>query len=923
MDSGGSTLSQQRADSSVDSPRLPNQGSSASDRVEIEREALLRVAAAVAGTEELDGIIELAAEETSRALGAASLSICKLEQAGALYRTLINVGTLAPGGVRFPERDAREVAHFQHLDVLVKTGRPYFNSLDDPDCDPAAAEQLIAHGKTSDLGVAIATEGRTWGGIWATKTGSASGFDAEDLRFLEAIAGQLGNAISRTELFSKVSRLAYEDALTGLANRRALEERLKRGLGRFTRDGTPLTLLLCDVDGLKRINDASGHAAGDAVLQRVAEALVAAAADYPGSFVARLGGDEFCVLVEGEQAGGRAGLAAVEGIGAATQNLLSGATISGGAASAAPAVDTPPLLLSAADMAQYMAKHRGGNRICTAAQVAEAGAGATSGAALGSPAERIARATNEVLGALDGELREAPVLDRLEAVATAFTEAADCARWSISFAAEGSSHLSDVSLGDNRLRGAAGVRVAPGPEEYEQYELDEFPQTAPIIAAGTGSFRALLDDPEVDPAERAILEREGFRGVIGVAVGDEDGVYLVEVASERADAPYELLEAPLRLAVRAAIPPVPHRRDHSQLSGSHSRSLELSLALAGRLADASEEQEVCEAAVEEIQSAFGSPVVHIVAISGEHFELRAERVLVDTAPGWTQPVHSGLIGRCARERGPVISGDVSREPQYRATDATRAVRSELATPIVVSGEVWGAINLEDFTLDAFTTNDARLLESVSAQIGGALHAIALYERLDRAYVGTAEALSTALEAKDSLPASHPRSVIDNASAIGRSLGLDPEALRMLRYAAAFHDIGKLAVPKEILKKAGSLTPEERQAIEQHTIIGERILEPIEFLAPIRPIVRGARERWDGDGYPDGLAGETIPLGARILFACDAYDAMITDRPYREAMPPAVAREELRACAGRQFDPKVVEALLMVLEGENEATTGDG
>jgi HD-GYP domain-containing protein (c-di-GMP phosphodiesterase class II) len=142
---------------------------------------------------------------------------------------------------------------------------------------------------------------------------------------------------------------------------------------------------------------------------------------------------------------------------------------------------------------------------------------------------------------------------------------------------------------------------------------------------------------------------------------------------------------------------------------------------------------------------------------------------------------------------------------------------------------------------------------------------------------------------------------------------------MLRYSAALHDIGKIGVRREVLNKPGGLEPSERGEVEQHTLIGERILAPIEFLAPIRPIVRHAHERWDGSGYPDGLAGEDIPLGARIVFACDAYDAMTTDRPYRAALTDPEARDELRRGAGKQFDPEVVEALLKVADAKN----GDG
>ena len=123
----------------------------------------------------------------------------------------------------------------------------------------------------------------------------------------------------------------------------------------------------------------------------------------------------------------------------------------------------------------------------------------------------------------------------------------------------------------------------------------------------------------------------------------------------------------------------------------------------------------------------------------------------------------------------------------------------------------------------------------------------------------------------------------------------------------------------MLNKPGPLDHAERAEAERHTLIGERIIEPIEFLAPIRPIVRSAHERWDGKGYPDGLAGEEIPLGARIVFACDAYDAMTTDRPYHAAMPEATAWRELEAGAGTQFDPQVIEALLRVVSSRD----GDG
>ena len=273
------------------------------------------------------------------------------------------------------------------------------------------------------------------------------------------------------------------------------------------------------------------------------------------------------------------------------------------------------------------------------------------------------------------------------------------------------------------------------------------------------------------------------------------------------------------------------------------------------------------------------------------------------------------MGRCLADGRPVISADVTREPGYRSSPSTRAVRSELAVPIRGTEAPWGVINLEDTELNAFDEDDARLLESISAQLAGTLNSIGLYERLDRAYLGTAEALSAALDAKDTSTAAHSESIVEHAIAVGSRLGMGDEELRMLRYAAAFHDIGKLAIPRSILNKPGPLDDDEWAEMKQHTVYGDRILRPIEFLDPIRPIVRHAHERWDGEGYPDGLAGEDIPLGSRIVFACDAYDAMTTTRTYKDAMAVGDARAELRAQAGRQFDPRVVEVLLEVLASQ--------
>ena len=181
-----------------------------------------------------------------------------------------------------------------------------------------------------------------------------------------------------------------------------------------------------------------------------------------------------------------------------------------------------------------------------------------------------------------------------------------------------------------------------------------------------------------------------------------------------------------------------------------------------------------------------------------------------------------------------------------------------------------------------------------------------------------QALSGAVEAKDLYTEGHLQRVSHAAIEVGRRMGLSERDLELLRIASALHDVGKIGIPETLLNKAAPLDVLEREVMARHPEIGARILESVEGLEPAAPLVRHHQERWDGrrdgvfPGYPTGLAGDGIPLGARIIAVVDAFDAMTSDRPYRRAIPPAKAIAELRAESGRQFDPAVVAAFLAVL-----------
>jgi HD-GYP domain-containing protein (c-di-GMP phosphodiesterase class II) len=151
-----------------------------------------------------------------------------------------------------------------------------------------------------------------------------------------------------------------------------------------------------------------------------------------------------------------------------------------------------------------------------------------------------------------------------------------------------------------------------------------------------------------------------------------------------------------------------------------------------------------------------------------------------------------------------------------------------------------------------------------------------------------------------------------ALAVGRRMRLDPEELDELVRAAEMHDVGKMAIPEAIINKPGPLDDREWAFMRQHTIFGERILSAAPALVPVARLVRSSHERWDGTGYPDGLAGEEIPLGARIIFACDAFDAIVSNRPYQGARSQEEALAEMARNAGTQFDPRVVAVLMEVV-----------
>ena len=354
---------------------------------------------------------------------------------------------------------------------------------------------------------------------------------------------------------------------------------------------------------------------------------------------------------------------------------------------------------------------------------------------------------------------------------------------------------------------------------------------------------------------------------------------------------------------------------------SGERRLAVVNRLAHRLADMLDPGEITGATVRELDRSLGY-VLACVLRADEDDVLRvhagagplAGEVAVSS---WAQPLAKGVLGRVVRSGQPALVDDAELDPDHigpaflSAAHRTR-LRSELAVPIRVGDRVWGVLNLEDTRVSAFDANDLLLAEAVAAHVGAALHRSELHASLEDAFTTTIAVLCDALEAKDLYTAGHADDVSALAVAVAHRLGMDDAACRLVGYAGLMHDVGKVAVRTEVLTKPGRLDPGELDEMKQHVVVGAQMLERIPFLAEVAPLVRSSHERWDGAGYPDGLSGEAIPTGARVISVCDAWHAMTSDRPYRSALAADVAQAEMRRHAGTQFDPAAVDALLAEL-----------
>lgn len=287
----------------------------------------------------------------------------------------------------------------------------------------------------------------------------------------------------------------------------------------------------------------------------------------------------------------------------------------------------------------------------------------------------------------------------------------------------------------------------------------------------------------------------------------------------------------------------------------------------------------------------------------------------------TVPVALGesVSGRVARSGEPLLlrsfdaGNPVSAESRYGYRR-----RAVLCAPIRYKERTLGTIELANRKGDeSFGEEDLEMLQSIANQAAVALANANLYQELQRSYLETIRALVQAVEEKDPYTRGHSERVTTFSVKIARALGLSNQQVQMIQYAGVLHDIGKIGIDRNILQKRARLTPEEFDVVKGHPMIGERIIRPIGFLTGVLAAVSQHHERYDGFGYPTGIKGAQMSIEARILAVADAYDAMITERPYRKPLPRRDAIQELQRCSGTQFDPLVVEHFIDILDNDPE------
>ncbi|WP_158009796.1 GGDEF domain-containing protein [Carbonactinospora thermoautotrophica] len=530
--------------------------------------AVADLAQTLATVRGVESVIEQAASQLRRALDAASVSLVVGERDGVPLRAAAGDDLAKYDNVvdSNSAHDSWRPAAF-HAEAGTPSRAPYCDlpqparPLDDLGTSPAGCDPQIRRERRNLIVVPIVVGGHTVGQFQATRRPDQAAFDAEDLVFAHALAAQVAAAVAHAEQVERLERLAFQDPLTGLANRRAIDERLALAIAGHRRHGGVVSLIVCDVNGLKQLNDEQGHEAGDRLLMDFARLLAEASAELPGSLAARLGGDEFCVLVEEHDADDAVRLA--EEVCRRALALPGGQGVACGVASTGDPVGpvtTAQRLFRLADAAQYRAKRAG------ATMPVVAGRGAAPdvtvrlveeepsryrsgdrrrfrGAAHVDPGQLLMSVLRELEGAEDPGTR-------LERVAQVTARSLGAQAWRLSYVPSDGQLLHLVGYGTSTAAADAGH--LPASLEQRAANLDDYPARAAAVRGG--SYTAELGAADNDPTEEAVLVRGGHHGVLAAGVTEPDGGgWLVEVFTGQESAPVHGLGPVLHALLAVAV----------------------------------------------------------------------------------------------------------------------------------------------------------------------------------------------------------------------------------------------------------------------------------------------------------------------------------------------------------------------------------
>jgi len=743
--------------------------------------------------------------------------------------------------------------------------------------------------------IPLIARGRIKGALNIYREGDAVAFNEMEFEIAKRFGDAAALALDNAEIRAKLEHQARTDSLTGLFNHSVFYERLLQSLQEASRRHAPIAVLMLDIDDFKHVNDVHGHAVGDELLRFLAEALRAIV--RPEDVICRLGGEEFAVVMN--DCNGENALRVAERVQTRLASVdfpgIGHMTVSVGLALGPEHAMNPRELAACAEAAMMTAKAQGKNQVILYAEDATRRPDAPG-------IERDVRsiAHLKMLQSLSGKLnRLNDVREIGEAIAVELRSLVDYHNCRVL-----------VADGDDLVPVAFRGELTSGPDSLSLEVLRkkigegvtgrcaELGESIIVGDAANCEFGQQIEG--TDPIEESLLAvplRYGAR-VVGVIVisklgldqFDEDDVRLLEVLAGHA-----------AVAVENASLYEAARREADSATALLEFSRELS-AVSGP-------DEIARIAVDLAASIIGSsrtvlwledngrrlvPQAFHGVDEEQRLQLEALELPATQLAGRTEPYLSAPSDYQQYLPNPPLPGVTYAVAPFQLDGRMGCITA------VVAGEDFGEREL-------------RLLAGIADQAKLALTNAASYEGLEHTFVSTVEALANALEANDEYTSTHARWITDLSLRVGRELGLDELALKRLELGALLHDIGKIGIPSEVLSKPGRLTTAERMLVQTHPELGERIITPIDRLELVRPIVRHCHERWDGLGYPDGLAGEEIPLESRIIFVCDAYHAMTTDRPYRRRLVHREAVRRLTESAGSQFDPKVVEVALAVLD----------